>query len=102
MESGSTLCPITYQEAINTLCRGERRERLTITCDDRELPPTTPIAGAERWIRTKVVMNGADAWDMTVRYETSFLLHVCCGFAPDASSAPSVCGTSGMEGISSW
>ena len=74
---------------------------LTMTCDDREPPPTIPIAGAERWIRAKVVINGADTCDTAVRYETSFPLHVDCDLDSDASSASVVRGTVGMEDIAS-
>ena len=73
-----------------------------MTFDDKEPPPTIPIAGAERWIRAKVVMKGADTWDTIVKYETSLLLHVGCGPEPDASSALSVCETSGAEDMRSW
>jgi hypothetical protein len=72
-----------------------------MTCDDREPPPTTPIAGAERWMRAKVVMKGADIWDIAVRYETSLSLRVGCGPDPGASSATPVCGTSGVEDMKS-
>jgi len=72
-----------------------------MTFDDREPPPTTPIAGAERWIRTKVVMKGADTWDIVVRDESSLPLHFGCGLEPDASFALLFCGTFGMEGMGS-
>lgn len=46
-------------------------------------------------------MKGAETWDRVVRYETSLLLHLGCGFEPDASSALLFCGTSGMEDMKS-
>ena len=72
-----------------------------MTFDDREPPPTTPIAGAERWMRIKVVIKGADTWDIVVRYESSLLLHFGCGLGPGASSALLFRGTSGMEDMRS-
>lgn len=77
----------------------QRYARLTMTCDERELPPTTPIAGAERWIRAKVVMKGAEMCDTVVRHEISFPLHVGCDIDPGASSAPAACGTLGVGDI---
>jgi len=48
-------------------------------------------------------MKGADMWDIAVRYETSLPLHVGCDLEPDASSAPTVRGTSGVEDMwSRW
>jgi len=72
-----------------------------MTCDDREPPPSTPMTGAERCIRAKVVMRGADVWDIVVRYETSLPLHVGCGPDPGVSSAPLVRGISGVEDMRS-
>ena len=48
------------------------------------------------------MMNGADMWDITVRYETSLPFHTDCGLDPGASSAPLVCGTSDVEDMESW
>jgi hypothetical protein len=57
--------------------------------------------GAERWIRAKVAMKGAEMCDAMVRYEAKFPLHVGCDFdpGPDASPAPVACGLSGVEDI---
>jgi hypothetical protein len=62
-----------------------------MTRDDKELPPTIPITGAERWIRAKVVIKGADTCETMVRYETSFPPQVGRDLDPGASSAPVVC-----------
>jgi hypothetical protein len=70
-----------------------------MTRDDKALPPKTPIAGAERWIRANVVMKGAETCDTMVRHETSFPVHVGCDLDPGASSAPVACGTSDVEDI---
>lgn len=73
-----------------------------MTCDDKELPPTTPMAGAERWIRAKVVMKGAEMCDIIVRHETNFPLQAA-GCDPDlgTSSVPVVSGIPGVEDIES-
>lgn len=72
-----------------------------MTCDAKEPPPTIPMTGAERCIKAKVVMKGADIWDMAVRYETSLPPRVGCGPDPDASFVSLVCGTPGVEDMGS-
>ena len=41
-------------------------ERLTMTCEARDVPPRFAMTGAVRCMRAKVVMNGADPWVMRV------------------------------------
>lgn len=40
-----------------------------MTCDDNEVPPRFARTGADKWMRTNVVMNGAVPWDSLVRIE---------------------------------
>lgn len=46
---------------------------LTIVCDARDDPPTLAMIGAVRWMRRKVVINGADPWIIFVRYGSAAL-----------------------------
>jgi len=60
------------------------------------------MAGAERWIRAKVVMKGAEMCDIIVRHETNFPLQAA-GCDPDlgTSSVLVVSGIPGVEDIDS-